>query len=119
MPLRVIFNVILNSISIHLADNIDLDESLMETLKNFYDKAKNITELDGNISETELNHILKQLNNAEMNPELKDGLFEMNKIMPLMSNIMENLLSKDFLYPTLAELNLKVRGKKTMAEICS
>lgn len=89
-------------------------DSLHETLKTISEKAKEIVGDENSLSEDEIARTLTNL--AELNGgdfgsggnEGGEGTFELNKIMPLMSNIMENLLSKDFLYPTLSDLKEKV-----------
>lgn len=91
-------------------------DSLHETLKTISEKAKEIVGDENSLSEDEIARTLTNL--AELNGgdfgsggnEGGEGTFELNKIMPLMSNIMENLLSKDFLYPTLSDLKEKYPG---------
>lgn len=92
-------------------DDNDFRESLHNTLKVISEKAKDIAGDENMLSEDEIAKTLANL--AELNGEDQsggesDGNLELNKIMPLMSNIMENLLSKDFLYPTLSDLRKKV-----------
>nr|SZF06496.1 peroxisomal biogenesis factor 19 [Psoroptes ovis] len=101
-----------------------IQESLLSTLKIISDKAKSIAEneqqqshqnpeqmlADNEMMSKMMENLMKefQQNTIDDNDgEMKENLFELNKIMPLMSNIMENLLSKDFLYPTLSELRTK------------
>lgn len=63
-----------------------------------------------NLAELQHNYDDDDNQTGDSNENIKNNMSELNKIMPLMSNIMENLLSKDFLYPTLSELRTKVSG---------
>ncbi|OTF80450.1 Pex19-like protein, partial [Euroglyphus maynei] len=92
----------------------DLHESLLSSLKVISDKAKSISQNEPIVSDDEMAKMMANLavlsneTGEKDDQNIKDNIFELNKIMPLMSNIMENLLSKDFLYPTLSELKSKV-----------
>lgn len=88
-------------------DDEDFRESLFKTLQTISEKAETITGVDGSVPEDELAKMFANL--AEMENANKSGeSAELNNVMPLMSNIMQNLLSKEFLYPTLSDLNSKV-----------
>lgn len=63
-----------------------------------------------NLAELQHNYDDDDNKTGDSDENIKNNMSELNKIMPLMSNIMENLLSKDFLYPTLSELRTKVSG---------
>lgn len=92
----------------------DLHESLLSSLKVISEKAQSISKDQSIFSDDEMAKIMTNLavsssgETGDNDENIKDNMFELNKIMPLMSNIMENLLSKDFLYPTLSELKSKV-----------
>lgn len=87
-------------------------DSLFKTLKTISDKAEAISGEEGIVSEEEIAKMFANM--AELEKEACSSnsqdanSAELNNIMPLMSNIMQNLLSKEFLYPTLSDLNLKV-----------
>ncbi|KAH9423995.1 Peroxisome chaperone and import receptor [Dermatophagoides pteronyssinus] len=91
----------------------DLHESLLSSLKVISEKAQSISKDQSIFSDDEMAKIMTNLavsssgETGDNDENIKDNMFELNKIMPLMSNIMENLLSKDFLYPTLSELKSK------------
>lgn len=94
-------------------DDNDFRESLHNTLRIISDKAKDIAGDENIVSEDDIAKTLANL--AELNSGgesegdgVEGGQTDLKNIMPLMSNIMENLLSKDFLYPTLSDLNSKV-----------
>ncbi|KAH9511162.1 Peroxisome chaperone and import receptor [Dermatophagoides farinae] len=97
----------------------DLHESLLSTLKIISDKAESISndetmfsndemaKMMANLAELQHNYDDDDNKTGDSDENIKNNMSELNKIMPLMSNIMENLLSKDFLYPTLSELRTK------------
>lgn len=94
-------------------DDNDFRESLHNTLRIISDKAKDIAGDENIVSEDDIAKTLANL--AELNSGgdsesdgAEGGQTDLKNIMPLMSNIMENLLSKDFLYPTLSDLSSKV-----------
>ena len=94
----------------------DLQESLQQTLKLIAEKAKEVSQTDNTSNDEFLNTLknLEDLKNAEeqfaAGEDAPGGPGNLNNIMPLMSDIMENLLSKEFLYPTLNDLQQKVRN---------
>lgn len=90
-------------------DDNDFRDSLHNTLKIISEKAKDIAGDEHLLSEDDIAKTLANLAELNGDPENNDsdGNSELNRIMPLMSNIMENLLSKDFLYPTLSDLSQK------------
>lgn len=94
-------------------DDNDFRESLHNTLRIISEKAKDIAGDENIVSEDDIANTLANL--AELNSGGESGnagaegaQTDLKNIMPLMSNIMENLLSKDFLYPTLSDLSTKV-----------
>jgi len=90
-------------------DDNDFRDSLHNTLKIISEKAKDIAGNENLLSEDEIAKTFANLVEQNSDPENNDNQsnLEFNRIMPLMSNIMENLLSKDFLYPTLSDLSQK------------
>lgn len=93
-------------------DDNDFRESLHNTLRIISEKAKDIAGDENIVSEDDIANTLANL--AELNSGGESGSAgvggaqsDLKNIMPLMSNIMENLLSKDFLYPTLSDLSTK------------
>ena len=92
-------------------DDNDFRDSLHNTLKIISEKARDIAGDENVLSEDEIAKTLAnlaELHGEESEAAAAEGNLEFNRIMPLMSNIMENLLSKDFLYPTLSDLSKKV-----------
>lgn len=79
-------------------------------MKIISEKARDIAGDENALSEDEIAKTFANIAelNADFNSGESESNSELNKIMPLMSNIMENLLSKDFLYPTLSDLRKKV-----------
>lgn len=89
----------------------DFEASMSSTLKNLTENAKTIAE-SSDISQEELSRIWGNLGIAD--PGAGDngggggagGMLP--DIMPLVTNMMQNLLSKDVLYPALKDLTVKV-----------
>ena len=91
----------------------DFQNSLRDTLKTISEKAQNVVGQESNLSEEELARIWSNLNiDPEEDPNGGSGGFA--NLMPLMTNMMQNLLSKELLYPALSELVEKVRIYKTL-----
>lgn len=94
---------------------------MTSTLKNLSEKAKSLAEGDGDgdgqLSEEELAKLWSQMGLGQGGPglgggagggQLPGGAGMLPDIMPLVTNMMQNLLSKDILYPALTDLSAKV-----------
>ncbi|CAG2123418.1 unnamed protein product, partial [Medioppia subpectinata] len=80
----------------------EFQNSLQETLKTISEKAQTVVGQDNNLSEEELAKIWSNLGIG--GEEEADGGSGFANLMPLMTNMMQNLLSKELLYPALSEL---------------
>lgn len=90
-------------------DGNSFHENLHKALKSISEKAQDISGKDNVINEDELAKMFLNLsedNAPGARDDAKDGGGV--NILPLMNSIVENLLSKDFLYPTLVDLSSKV-----------
>lgn len=98
----------------------EFEASLGETLKNLTENAKSIAE-NSDISQDELAKIWSNLGindpAAGGDPNGAGGGGLLPDIMPLVTNMMQNLLSKEVLYPALKDLTSKVSSKKAMRVI--
>lgn len=83
-------------------------ENLHKALKSISDKAQDISGKDNVINEDELAKMFLNLSGDNVPCSSEDSKDGGDGILPLMNSIVENLLSKDFLYPTLADLSSKV-----------
>lgn len=84
----------------------EFESSLNETLRNLADNAKSIAD-NSEISQDELAKIWANLGIND-GDHTAGGLLP--DIMPLVTNMMQNLLSKEVLYPALKDLTAKVSG---------
>ncbi|CAG2174485.1 unnamed protein product [Oppiella nova] len=74
----------------------------LETLKTISEKAQTVVGQENNLSEEEL---AKIWSNLGMGGDEEDtGANSFTNLVPLMTNMMQNLLSKELLYPALSEL---------------
>ncbi|XP_054160450.1 peroxisomal biogenesis factor 19-like [Oppia nitens] len=80
----------------------EFQHSLQETLKTISDKAQAVVGEENNLSEEELARIWSNLGIGADDEE--NGSNNFANLMPLMTNMMQNLLSKELLYPALNEL---------------
>ena len=84
----------------------EFQNSLQETLKTISEKAQTVVGQENNLSEEELAKIWSNLGIGSEEDETGANGFA--NLMPLMTNMMQNLLSKELLYPALSELVEKV-----------
>ncbi|KAI1287272.1 Peroxisomal biogenesis factor 19 [Halotydeus destructor] len=82
----------------------EFQASLSETLKNLSENAKSIGD-NADISQEELAKIWANLGAENPGTDAAGGM--MPDIMPLVTSMMQNLLSKDVLYPALKDLTAK------------
>lgn len=86
----------------------DFQNSLRDTLKTISEKAQHVVGQENNLSEEELARIWSNLNIDPNGGDEANGGSSFADLMPLMTNMMQNLLSKELLYPALSELVEKV-----------
>lgn len=82
----------------------EFEKSLKDTLKNLSENAKGLAEGGGGMNDDELAKIWGKLSADIENGETSGNLPD---IMPMVTNLMQNLLSKNVLYPALKEMTEK------------